>query len=59
MYTWRVRSLFGWENTKHTVMYGLYTVLLQKGSTEEMPGNVHFCIQKAATHSHLIQLTLF
>ena len=24
-----------------------------------MPENVHFCIQKAATHSHFIQLKLF
>jgi hypothetical protein len=26
--------------------------LLQRESTEEMPGNVHVCIQKAAIHNH-------
>jgi|AntDeeMetagen681_2_1112603.scaffolds.fasta_scaffold64593_1 hypothetical protein len=26
----------------------------QRGSTEEMPGNAHFCIQKAVNHSHSI-----
>jgi len=31
----------------------------QRGSTEEMPENVHFCIEKAATHSHFIQSTPF
>ena len=33
--------------------------IFSEGSTEEMPENVHFCIQKAATHSHFIQLTPF
>jgi len=32
---------------------------LQRGSTEEMPENVPFCIQKAATHSHFIRSTPF
>jgi len=32
---------------------------MAEGSTEEMPENVHFCIQKAATHSHFIQSTPF
>jgi len=31
----------------------------QRGLTEEMPENVHFCIQKAATHSHFIRSTSF
>jgi len=31
----------------------------QRGLTEEMPENVHVCIQKAATHSHVIQSTPF
>ena len=31
----------------------------QRGLTEEMPENVHFCIQKAATHSHFIRSTPF
>jgi hypothetical protein len=34
-------------------------VLYQRGLTEEMPENVHFCIQKAATHSHFIPSTPF
>ena len=34
-------------------------VISQRGSTEEMPENVHFCIQKAAMHSHFIRSTLF
>ena len=34
-------------------------VISQRGSTEEMPENAHFCIQKAATHSHFIQTTPF
>jgi hypothetical protein len=32
---------------------------LQRGSTEEMPEDVNFCIQKAATHSHFIRSTPF
>jgi hypothetical protein len=31
----------------------------QRGSTEEMPENAHFCIQKAATYSHFIRSTPF
>jgi hypothetical protein len=31
----------------------------QRGLTKEMPENVHFCIQKAATHSHFIWSTPF
>jgi ferredoxin len=31
----------------------------QRRLTEKMPENAHYCIQKAATHSHLIWLTSF
>ena len=33
--------------------------MYQRGSTEEMPENVHFGIQQAATHSHFIRSTPF
>jgi hypothetical protein len=31
----------------------------QRGLTDEVPENVHFCIQKAATHSRFIRSTPF
>ena len=40
-----------------SVFFSISTPISQRGLTEEMPENAHFCIQKAATHSRSIRST--
>ena len=47
-----------WHFSHHSNFFFIL-LFYQRGLTEEMPENVHFCIQKKATHSHFIRSTPF